>query len=285
MTVNSLINISTFYNNKFFLNNTKKIFKLLYFKSIKKIREYLESRKVENKLKKILKKNKIPVIICSYNRLYYLKKLINQFNKLSIKPIILDNNSDEKNLLRFYNNSNKKKFFLIKLFNNYGHNVIYEKFIYNNLPQIFAYTDPDISLNKKLKKDFLFFLMSLTEKYKIHKAGFAIDINSVKKIKLRIGYRNKNNQINSKYVDLKKYEKNYWRILLQKNPNVYKAKIDTTFAVYNKKYKNRDRFDGVRVANQYTCKHLPWEKKNKEPLSELNYYSKKKRNDISATIY
>jgi hypothetical protein len=285
MTANNLINISSFYNNKYFLNNNKKIFKLLFFKFTKKIREYLENKKVENRLKKVLKKNEIPVIICSYNRLYYLKKLINQFNKLSIKPIILDNNSDEKNLLRFYNNSNKKKFFLIKLFNNYGHNVIYEKFIYNNLPQIFAYTDPDISLNKKLKKNFLFFLMSLTEKYKIHKAGFAIDINSVKKIKLRIGYRNKNNQINSKYVDLKKYEKNYWRILLQKNPNVYKAKIDTTFAVYNKKYKNRDRFDGVRVANQYTCKHLPWEKKNKEPLSELNYYRKKKRNDISATIY
>lgn len=56
MTVNSLINISSFYNNKFFLNNTKKIFKLLWFKSIKKIREYLESRKVENKLKKNFKK-------------------------------------------------------------------------------------------------------------------------------------------------------------------------------------------------------------------------------------
>ena len=204
---------------------------------------------------------------------------------MSIKPIILDNNSDEKNLLRFYNNNKNKNFFLIKLFNNYGHNVIYKKFIYKNLPQIFAYTDPDISLNKKLKKGFLFFLKSLTEKYKIHKAGFAIDINSVKKIKLRIGYRNKNKQITSKYVDLKKYEKDYWQILLQKNPNVYKAKIDTTFAVYNKKYKKNDRFDGVRVANQYTCKHLPWEKKNKEPISELNYYRKKKRNDISATIY
>jgi hypothetical protein len=285
MTANNLINISSFYNNKYFLNNNKKIFKLLFFKFTKKIREYLENKKVENRLKKILKKNEIPVIICSYNRLYYLKKLINQFNKLSIKPIILDNNSDEKNLLRFYNNNKNKNFFLIKLFNNYGHNVIYEKFIYKNLPQIFAYTDPDISLNKKLKKGFLFFLKSLTEKYKIHKAGFAIDINSVKKIKLRIGYRNKNKQITSKYVDLKKYEKDYWQILLQKNPNVYKAKIDTTFAVYNKKYKKSDRFDGVRVANQYTCKHLPWEKKNKEPISELNYYKKKKRNDISATIY
>lgn len=276
------INITSFYSNKYFLNK-KKSLKFLFSKFIKKITEYSKTRKIKYKLKKILKKNQIPVIICSYNRLYYLKKLINQLNKLSIKPVILDNHSDEKNLLKYYNN-NKKKFFLIKLSNNYGHNVIYEKFIYNNLPQVFAYTDPDISLNKKLKKNFLFFLKSLTEKYKIYKAGFAIDINSAKNLKLRIGYRNRNKQIRSKYVDLKKYEKNYWQILLQKNPNVYKAKIDTTFAVYNKKYENNDRFDAVRVADQYTCKHLPWEK-NKEPLSELNYYQKKKRNDISATIY
>ena len=283
--MNNLIDISSFCNKKIFFNYNKNFFYCLFFKFIQIIMEYLNKKKIEKNLKKIIKKVKIPVIICSYNRLYYLKNLVNQFNKLSIKPIIIDNNSDNKNLLRFYNNSNHKKFFLVKLFKNYGHNVIYEKFIYNNLPQIFAYTDPDISLNKKLKKNFLFFLKSLTEKYKIQKAGFAIDINSVRKIKLRIGYRNKNNRIASKYVDLKKYEKNYWQILLQKNPNVYKAQIDTTFAVYNKKYVNKDRFDGVRVANQYTCKHLPWEKKNKEPLSELNYYRKKKRNDISATIY
>lgn len=285
MIVNNLINIVSFYSSKYFLKNKKKNLKFLFLKFIKKIREYSKTGKIIDKLKKNLKKNQIPVIICSYNRLHYLKKLINQLNKLSIKPIILDNHSDEKNLLKYYCNNNKKKFFLINLPDNYGHNVIYKKFIYNNLPQIFAYTDPDISLNKKLKKNFLLFLKSLTEKYKIYKAGFAIDINSVKKIKLRIGYRNKNRRITSRYVDLKKYEKNYWQILLQKNPNVYKAKIDTTFAVYNKEYETKDRFDGVRVADQYTCKHLPWEKKNKEPLSELHYYKKKKRNDISATIY
>ena len=73
MTVNNLINIFLFYKNKYFLNNKKKIFKFLCFKFTKKIEEYLENRKTENRLKKILKKNKIPVIICSYNQYYYLK--------------------------------------------------------------------------------------------------------------------------------------------------------------------------------------------------------------------
>lgn len=248
-------------------------------------KNYLKKKCIEKKLKKIIENIEIPVIICSFNRLYYLKKIVKQFNKLLVKPIILDNNSNNKKLLKFYKDNNKKKFFLIKLFKNFGHNVIYEKFIYNALPNVFAYTDPDISLNKKLKKNFLLFLKNLTEKYKVQKAGFAIDINSIKKIKLRIGHRNKNNKIISRYIDVKKFEKNYWKILLQKNPSIYKAKIDTTFAVYNKKYISKDKFDGIRVADNFTCKHLPWEKNNKEPIIELDNYKKKKRKDISATIY
>jgi len=252
---------------------------------IEKIREYQKKKDIENKLKKIIKNIKIPILICSYNRAYYLKRLVRQFNKLSIKPIILDNNSSNKSLLKFYK-INKKKFFLIRIYKNFGHNIIYEKFIYNNLPQVFGFTDPDISLNYKLKKNFLIILKNLTEKYKIQKVGFAINIDSIKKIKMRIGYRNKNNKIISKYIDLKTCEKNYWKTILQKNPTVYKAKIDTTFAVYNKKYaNNKNRFEALRVGDEFTCKHLPWEKKNKEPLKELYYYLKNKRKDISATIY
>ena len=72
MTVNNLINIFSFYNSKYFLNNNKNIFELLCFKFTEKIDEYLENRKVANRLKKILGKNEIPVIICFYNQYYYL---------------------------------------------------------------------------------------------------------------------------------------------------------------------------------------------------------------------
>lgn len=246
--------------------------------------DYLRKKYIGKQIKEITKNIKIPVLICSYNRLYYLKKIINQFNKLSIKPIVLDNNSNNKDLLKFFKNK-KKNFFLIKLFKNFGHNVIYEKFIYRNLPKIFAYTDCDISLNKKINKNFLFYLKNLTEKYKTQKVGFAIDTSTTKKIKLRIGFRNANNKIISKYVDLKEYEKQFWQQLIQKQPAAYEAKIDTTFAVYNKKYMTKNKLNGIRVADNFTCKHLPWEKNNKEPLKELNYYKKSKRKDISATTY
>ena len=53
MTVNNLINIFSFYNSKYFLNNNKNIFELLCFKFTEKIEEYLENRKVANRLKKM----------------------------------------------------------------------------------------------------------------------------------------------------------------------------------------------------------------------------------------
>ena len=48
-----------------------------------------------------------------------------------------------------------EKDILIKLNKNYGPHVIYENFIFNNLPRYFAYTDPDIEINKNIKKNFL----------------------------------------------------------------------------------------------------------------------------------
>jgi len=244
---------------------------------------YFRKKYIGTQIKESVKNIKIPVLICSFNRLYYLKKIINQFNRLSIKPIVLDNNSCNKDLLKFYK-SKKKKFFLIKIFKNFGHNVIYEKFIYKNLPKVFAYTDCDISLNKKIKKNFLFYFKNLTERYKTQKVGFAIDVSTTKKINLRIGFRDKNNKIISKYIDLKKYERQFWQELLQKQPAAYKAKIDTTFAVYNKKYMTKNKLNAIRVADNFTCKHLPWERNNKEPLKELEYYKKSKKKGISATV-
>lgn len=43
---------------------------------------------------------------------------------------------------------------MLKLNKNYGPNVIYKNFIFKNLPRYFAYTDPDIEINKNIKKKF-----------------------------------------------------------------------------------------------------------------------------------
>ena len=75
--------------------------------------------KYSQELRKILKKSKFPVLICSFERPYYLKIMIKQLNKLKIKPIVLDNNSKDIKLVSFLKKNNRKKFYLIRLNQNY----------------------------------------------------------------------------------------------------------------------------------------------------------------------
>jgi hypothetical protein len=254
----------------------------------KNIRDFINNRKMNyihgKKLRKYSAKLKIPVLICSYNRYHFLKKIIRQLNKLNIKPIIIDNNSTQKKLLNFYKNKKyKKNFYLLKLNKNYGPSIIYENFIFNNIPRYFAYTDPDIEINKSIKKNFLEILKKYSEKYKIQKVGFAINDKNLKNIKIRIGGRNKKNKIIEKIISLKKIMKKNKRII-ESNPVIYKTKIDTTFALYNKKYMKKDKLDALSLGDEFTCKHLPWEKNYNLPKEENDEYLNSKLKNISATI-
>jgi len=227
-------------------------------------------------LKKLFEKVNFPVVINSYNRPTYLKLIIEQFNKLDIKPIILDNNSSNKNLLSYFENYAEKNFFLIKLNQNYGHNVIFLDEIYSNLPNYFAYTDCDIKLNPKLPKNFIQILSELTNEYLCFKAGFALDINleSHKNLKNKFG-----NEIYS-------WEKQFWsKKLNHSSLEVYSAAIDTTFAVYNKSNDklcgNKKKFNSIRVAGDFTSFHLPWMINDPMPDEELNEYLINDKNKLS----
>ena len=254
----------------------------------KNINSFFISKKINNfhgkKLKIYSAKSKIPVIICSYNRYHFLKKLVIQLHRLKIKPIIIDNNSKQKKLLNFYKNKKyKKNFYLLKLNKNYGPNVIYTNFIFNNLPTYFAYTDPDIEINKNIKENFLEILKDYTDKYQIQKVGFAINDKNLKNINIRIGARNKKNEIIEKIISLKASIKKNKKII-EKKPAVYKSKIDTTFALYNKKFVKKDKLEALSLGDDFTCKHLPWEKNYKLPKDENIEYIESKLKNISSTI-
>jgi len=257
---------------------------------INKIKKYIIRIKLLNKysykLRKYCSKSKIPVLICAYNRSHFVKKIIKQLNKFNIKPIILDNNSKEKNLLKFYNNKKfQKKYYLLKLDQNYGPYIIYKKFILNYLPNYFAYSDPDIEINRNINRHFLNILKNYTDKYKIQKVGFDINVKNVKNIKIRIGTRNRNNKIISKLVSLKKIMKKKSKDIIQKNPTIHKGRIDTTFCVYNKKFLEKDRLTALQIGDNFSCKHLPWEKNYKIPKNENKFYIKTKIKDVSSTDF
>jgi hypothetical protein len=255
---------------------------------LKNINNFINNKKINyyygKKLKIYSMKSNIPVLICSYNRYHFLRKLVIQLNKLNIKPIIIDNNSSQKKLISFYKNKKyRKNFFLLKLNKNYGPNVIYKKFIIDNLPRYFAYTDPDIEINKNIKKNFLEILKDYTDKYQIQKVGFAINDKNLKNLNIRIGARNKKNEIIEKFISLKLSIKKNKKII-ERNPTVYKSVIDTTFALYNKKFLKKNKLEALSLGDEFTCKHLPWEKNYNLPKNENIQYIESKLKDISSTI-
>ena len=71
---------------------------------------------------------------------------------------------------------------------------------------------------------------------------------------------------------------------IENNPIVYKTKIDTTFALYNKKYIKKNKLDALSLGGEFTCKHLPWEKNYNLPKKENIEYLNSKLKNISATI-
>ena len=173
---------------------------------------------------------------------------------------------------------------MLKLNKNYGHNVIYKNFIFKKLPRYFAYTDPDIEINKNIKKNFLETLKEYSEKYRIQKVGFDICNKNLKNISIRIGGRNKKNEFIEKIVSLKKYMKKNKKFI-ENNPSVYRSRIDTTFALYNKKFIKKNKLEAISIGDDFTCKHLPWEKNYNLPKKEHAEYMNSKLENISSAIY
>jgi hypothetical protein len=69
------------------------------------------------------------------------------------------------------------------------------------------------------------------------------------------------------------WENQFWEKKIQKETefDLYIAPIDTTFSLFNKKYKNNFC---IRVGGDMTCKHLPYYRYNKimNEDEEMEYY-------------
>ena len=73
--------------------------------------------------------------------------------------------------------------------------------------------------------------------------------------------------------------------LIENNPSVYRSRIDTTFALYNKKFIKKNKLEAISIGDDFTCKHLPWEKNYNLPKKEHVEYMNSKLKNISSTIY
>ncbi|HIO90613.1 MAG TPA: glycosyltransferase family 2 protein [Campylobacterales bacterium] len=204
--------------------------------------------------------DEIPVFIVSYNNGIYVENTINQLQSFGITPIIIDNNSTDltslKILKKIKNNHTAQVVFSDK---NFGFMVGFLNHIYPLLPEVFAYSDPDLQFNKNLPDDFLSKLASLTKKYSVYKAGFALELLEEETIIDQVINKMRGvPMIYNQEFSVREWESQYWRIpISHDNLILYSAPIDTTFAVYKKSNYN-GFFDAIRVAGDYSAIHLPW---------------------------
>jgi len=225
----------------------------------------------------------IPILIICYNNYKYVKntmrqiKLINQNYYKNIH--IVNNNSTCSDTIAFLQSVNEDGD--VKIINNYENGGPWitpwnNCHIYSDLPEKYILTDPDLELNSNIPTNFIEILAELSDKYKSGKVGFALDINDFDKM-YQCGYVFKS-EINS-FITIYKHEIQYWENKINDDQyTLYYANLDTTFCLINKKY---DYYvNDIRVAGNFTAKHLPWYIDNKiyNPYQKYKYYS---NNNIS----
>jgi len=192
----------------------------------------------------------IPIIIVCYNNYKYVQNTLEQILRINqdyYKNIqIINNNSTCLKTITFLNTVDVKV-----IYNpvNAGPWITpyYNSHIYNVLPDKFILTDPDLKFNEHLPTNFIEILEMLSDKYKTSKIGFHLDISDHE---LMFPETNTKGNFNS----LDEFKNHYLENKLDDTYELYKYDIDTTFCLINKKYTHHE----IRVAGNFTAKHLPW---------------------------
>lgn len=214
--------------------------------------------------KQNLNYKRIPIIIISFNQLFYLKKMIDYLLKNGyINIVIIDNNSSYPPLLDYFD-AIENKLTIHRLNENYGHLVFWKvKELFDKYSQgFYVVTDSDIVPNEKCPDDFLKeFIKIIIRNKEVTKVGFSLKIDDIPDT-------NPNKQ---KVID---WESQFWKN--KKKEGNYKAAIDTTFALYRPKYKyNKNNFyDAIRTKEPYCAIHGGWYLDITNLTEEQVYYFK-----------
>lgn len=209
---------------------------------------------------------KTPIIINNYNRLDYLKQLLKWLETHNYTNIyIIDNASTYPPLLAFYKSC---KYPIFKLTANVGHTALWDTHIhlwFTN--QYYVYTDPDIIPVAECPSDPLDYFMEVLNTYpEITKVGFGLKIDDIPDF-----YPRKSEVI--------KWESKFWNDPIDKD--LYKAVIDTTFALYRPNTRYQQWETTLRTGGRYVARHLPWYE-DLAHLSEEEVYFKKVTTKVSS---
>lgn len=219
----------------------------------------------------------IPIVVVCFNNGRYVQNTllqIKRINPLYYKNIIImDNNSGCPETVAFLKSVDVRVHYT---HDNQGPwvNQVRNPELYHMLPDRYIVTDPDLKLNPKLPTNFIEIMSELFDYYDCEKLGMALDISDYDKMYPGIYCRGKT---------IQEFEEVYWKERVE-HPDyeLYHADIDTTFCMFSKHMPTVDRkIHKIRIAGNFTAKHLPWYVDN--PLLNVhdNYMANRHRSWIS----
>jgi glycosyltransferase involved in cell wall biosynthesis len=208
---------------------------------------------------KVTNPKDIPIIINNYNRLEYLKMLIDSLTSRGYNNIhILDNNSTYPPLLEYYKNCS---FSVIPLDKNFGYKALWKSGVFDKFKHsYYVYTDSDMEISAECPDDFMLHFLDILKRYPLsQKVGFGLRIDD-----LPDHFANKESVI--------KHESQFWTKEIEHG--VYRADIDTTFALYRPYCKGvASKYQEVyRTGVPYLIRHLPWYVNTNNMSDEELYY-------------
>jgi hypothetical protein len=221
-------------------------------------------------------KSDIPIVVICWNNYFFVKNFVNQLKKFPNPIILLDNNSSYQPLLDYYieiKNELQDKIEIRMLEENYGH------FVYitlgHTLPDIYVLSDPDLELNENMPIDFVNQLLNISNKYKSYKTGSALLLDD------KENFIDCPNYTGGKSIA--DWESQFWiNKINDDNYELYDADIDTTLCLINKNYGNENKV--IRVAGDFTARHLPWYKEYIKTNVSHNEIENWKKNNKSSSI-
>ena len=209
----------------------------------------------------------IPIIINNYNRYSAFIKLVGWLRSAGFKNIIvLDNQSTYPPLVEYYKNNTNFK--LVQLGGNFGHLALWETGYYKKVRNgYFIYTDPDVFPVNECPHDLISYLLDLLWKYpEISKVGPGLRLYDIPDC-----YVQKDSVV--------AWETKYWEIPMEKN--VFKARIDTTFAVYRPRMMHDAKSSALRTGEPYVMHHAPWYEDERSLSEEEMFYQNHMKKGVS----
>ncbi len=121
----------------------------------------------------------------------------------------------------------------------------------------YVITDPDVVPDENCPLDAVVKFAELLDRYpEVDRVGFGLKIDDLPE-----EYRHRDEVVT--------WEAQFW--IDEAEPGVYRADIDTTFALY-RPGPRRPGAHGLRTGTPYVARHLPWYEDSEKPSEEQRYY-------------